>query len=205
MGLSFTIAAGPRQRSLSRVRVPRDSWLYFTLSDWWLTQPGAHGPRIYITQEQGPGYTPKLWVPFSSPPTTRRATVDLFEHASSLQVEVKVEVTLRLAIYHQSVRLGVKPLETHDHRFFQLNSHGKSPYVTSSLTRRWIYLSWICLAFHQVFISHTYHVTENSSFLHYIQFLCQYRLHRADHAYLTYLMLQRQASQNGLKLDHRQV
>jgi hypothetical protein len=29
--MSFTIAAGPRQRSYSRVRVPRDSRLYFSL------------------------------------------------------------------------------------------------------------------------------------------------------------------------------
>jgi hypothetical protein len=32
-GLSFTIAAGPRQRSHFRVRVPYDSWPYFTVSD----------------------------------------------------------------------------------------------------------------------------------------------------------------------------
>jgi predicted DNA-binding helix-hairpin-helix protein len=38
------------------------------------------------------------------------------------------------------------------------------------------------------------------------QVLCQNRLYRADHAYLTYLMLQRELSQmNGLKLDHRQI
>jgi hypothetical protein len=42
-GLSFIYAVGPRQRSLSRVRVPRDSWPYFTVSD--------------------------LRLPFSSPPT----------------------------------------------------------------------------------------------------------------------------------------
>jgi hypothetical protein len=42
--------------------------------------------------------------------------------------------------------------------------------------------------------------------LHYTQVLCQYRLCKADHAYLTYLMLQRQLIHlNGLKLDHRQV
>jgi hypothetical protein len=35
--------------------------------------------------------------------------------------------------------------------FFQLNSCGNSPYVTSSLTRRWVCLSWICLAFCQVY------------------------------------------------------
>jgi hypothetical protein len=33
MGLSFTIAAGPCQRSRAQVRVPRDSWPYFTISD----------------------------------------------------------------------------------------------------------------------------------------------------------------------------
>jgi hypothetical protein len=39
-------------------------------------------------------------------------------------------------------------------------------------------------------------------FLHYTQVLCQYRLYGADHAYLTYLMLQRQLSHlNGRKLD----
>jgi hypothetical protein len=32
-GLSFTIAAGARQRSHSRVRVPWDSWPYFTVLD----------------------------------------------------------------------------------------------------------------------------------------------------------------------------
>jgi hypothetical protein len=33
MGLSFSIAAGPRQHSHSRVQFPRDSWPYFTVSD----------------------------------------------------------------------------------------------------------------------------------------------------------------------------
>jgi hypothetical protein len=51
-GLSFTIAAGPRQRSHFLVRVQWDSWPYFTLSDSRLS--------------------------FSSPPTTRRATVEVF-------------------------------------------------------------------------------------------------------------------------------
>jgi hypothetical protein len=34
------------------------------------------------------------------------------------KVKVKVRVTLRLAVYRQSVCLGVKPLETHDQNFF---------------------------------------------------------------------------------------
>jgi hypothetical protein len=49
-GLWFTTASGPRQRSHFRVQVPWDSSPYFTVSD----------SRL----------------PFSSPPTTRRATVD---------------------------------------------------------------------------------------------------------------------------------
>jgi hypothetical protein len=37
-----------------------------------------------------------------------------------------------------------------------------------------------------------------------MQVLCQSRLCKADHAYIKYLMLQRQLSQlNGRKLDHR--
>jgi hypothetical protein len=45
--LSFTIASDPRQHSRSRVRVPRDSWPYFTVSDSRLPQPGGPGPLIY--------------------------------------------------------------------------------------------------------------------------------------------------------------
>jgi hypothetical protein len=56
-GLSFTIAAGPHQRSHFRVRVPQDSWPYFTVSC--------------------------LRLPFSSPPTTRRVTVEIFDPAST--------------------------------------------------------------------------------------------------------------------------
>jgi hypothetical protein len=33
-------------------------------------------------------------------------------------IRVRVRVTLRLAVYSQSVRLGAKPLEIHDQRFF---------------------------------------------------------------------------------------
>jgi hypothetical protein len=56
-GLSFTIAAGPSQRSHSRVRAPWVSRPYFTLSDFRL--------------------------PISSPPTTRRITVEVFDPAST--------------------------------------------------------------------------------------------------------------------------
>jgi hypothetical protein len=74
-GLSFEYAAGPRQRSHSRVRVPLDSRPYFTVPD--------------------------LRLPFPSPPTTRRVTVEVFDPAST---RVKVKVTLRLTV-SQSVSL----------------------------------------------------------------------------------------------------
>jgi hypothetical protein len=57
-GLLFTIAAGPRQRSHSRVRVPWDSRPYFTVSD--------------------------LRFPFLSPPTTRRVTVEVKHNRSEM-------------------------------------------------------------------------------------------------------------------------
>jgi hypothetical protein len=52
-GLSFVYAAGPCQRSVFLIRVPWYSRPYFTLSD--------------------------LRLPFSSPPTTRRVTVGVFD------------------------------------------------------------------------------------------------------------------------------
>jgi hypothetical protein len=64
-GSTFTIAAGPRQRCHSRVRVPRDSWPYFTVSDSRLPQPGRPSPLIYISQEQGgPVIPPGTGFPF---------------------------------------------------------------------------------------------------------------------------------------------
>jgi hypothetical protein len=56
-GLSFVCAAVPCQRILSRVRVPWDLRPYFTVSD--------------------------LRLVFSSPPTTRRVTVEVFDPAST--------------------------------------------------------------------------------------------------------------------------
>jgi hypothetical protein len=56
-GLSFTIAAGPRQCSHSRVRVEWDTLHYLTLS----------GSKL----------------PFLSPPTIRRVTLEVFDPAST--------------------------------------------------------------------------------------------------------------------------
>jgi hypothetical protein len=67
--LSFVYAAGPRQRSHFWVRIPWDWWPYFTVSD--------------------------LRLPFSSPPTTRRVTVEVFEPTSTrVFCQVKVPRTV---------------------------------------------------------------------------------------------------------------
>jgi hypothetical protein len=87
----------------------------------------------------------------------------------------------------------------------RVNPCGHSPYVTWSLTRRRVCILRTCLIFYEKYISH---IQCYCMFflLHYTQVLCQYRLYRADHAYLTYLMLQRQLTHlNGRKLDHSQV
>jgi hypothetical protein len=123
MGLSFTIATGPPQRSNSRVRVPRDSLPYFTISDSRLPKPGGPGPRIYIPPGTGwSSNTPGTWFPFrrilrvaglrwsySTPPPHGVLT---------LLSQSRVRVTLRLTVYCRSIRLGDKPLETHDQQFY---------------------------------------------------------------------------------------
>jgi hypothetical protein len=53
MCLSYIIAAGPRQRSQSQVRVPQGSWPHFTVSDSRLPKPGGAGSHIYIPKEKG--------------------------------------------------------------------------------------------------------------------------------------------------------
>jgi hypothetical protein len=74
--------AGPRQRSDSRVRVPRHSWAYCTLSDSRLPQHGGPGPRIHIAQEQGgPVIPPGTSFPFRRHP---RLGTDRKENTASI-------------------------------------------------------------------------------------------------------------------------
>jgi hypothetical protein len=58
MGLSFTVAADPRQRSHSQVRVPRDSWPHFTVR--FETPPTwrARSTYLYPPGAGWSGYTP---------------------------------------------------------------------------------------------------------------------------------------------------
>jgi hypothetical protein len=84
MSLSFTIATGPRQRSYSQIRVPGDSWPHFTVSQTYR----AKSPYLYSPETWWPSYNPKHWVPFSSAPTNRRATVEVFDLTSTRDIYV---------------------------------------------------------------------------------------------------------------------
>jgi hypothetical protein len=88
-GLPFTITAGPRQRSYSRVRVLLDSWPYFTVSD----------TRLSIL----------------SSPTTRRVTVEVVGPATTrecvnwVSTEWHLQSQSHIATDRQSVSPGVEP------------------------------------------------------------------------------------------------
>jgi hypothetical protein len=88
-GMSFRIVAGPRQRSHSQVWVPWDSRPYYTVSD----------SRL----------------PFSSPPTTRRATVEIFNPASTREWSLFLCYDRR---FSRPVCLGIKhPSGSYDQIF----------------------------------------------------------------------------------------
>jgi hypothetical protein len=85
--LPFTIAAGPPHRSHSRVPVPSRLMTIFyclrfeTLSTW-----RARSPYLYLPGTGCPSYIPRYWVPFSSPPTPHRATVEVLKPASTRDI-----------------------------------------------------------------------------------------------------------------------
>jgi hypothetical protein len=105
----------------------------------------------------------------------------------------RVRVTLWLVVYCQSACLGAKPLEAHNQRFLQLNPCSHSPYVTPSLMTGWVCPSWISFAFVKR-TYHTHNILLKSSSLWTAYMSCRSRLRKADHIYLTYLMLQQQLS-----------
>jgi hypothetical protein len=86
-GIQFTIAAGPCERNHFPVRVPWDSWPYFTVSDSRLS--------------------------FSVPPTTRKDTVEVFDTASTRNkcvLKLKLQLNFKSCYERRSVGLplGIK-------------------------------------------------------------------------------------------------
>jgi hypothetical protein len=144
MGLSFIIAAGPRPRSHFRVWVSRNSWPYFTVSDLRLPPTWrARSPYLYPPRRGWPSHNPRhcfLFVAsYDSQGYGGGIRTSLHRSLTKLRVRVRVIVTLRLAVYCHSVRLGDKILRLTTRIFnFPTNTCGYSPYVTSSLTRGWV-------------------------------------------------------------------
>jgi hypothetical protein len=56
----------------------------------------VRAPNLYPPGTGWPGYTPRHWVPFSSPPRTRRATVEVFDPASTRECSTIVVFVLHL-------------------------------------------------------------------------------------------------------------
>jgi hypothetical protein len=61
----------------------------------------ARSPYLYLPGTGWPGYTPRNWILFSSPPTTRRATAVVFHPAST-----------RVCLRSSSHRVGVNSQKT---------------------------------------------------------------------------------------------
>jgi hypothetical protein len=87
MGLSFTIAAGPRQRSkflgpsLAGLVTIFYCLRFETPPNWRSMSPYFYPPRTGWL-----GCTPIYWVPFSSPPTIPRVKAEVFEPASTRDI-----------------------------------------------------------------------------------------------------------------------
>jgi hypothetical protein len=110
MGLSFTIAAGPCQRSHSG-QSPAGFMTFYCLT--FETPPTwrARSPYLYTPGTGWPGYTSRHWVPFSSPLMTCRTTVEVFDFASTPSTLSKSKSKSKLCYdrrFRLPVRLGIK-------------------------------------------------------------------------------------------------
>jgi hypothetical protein len=74
LGLASAVLLGPSPTGLNHI----------LLSDLRLPPTWrARSPYLHPPGTGWPDYTPRHWVPFLSPPTTRRATVEIFDPAST--------------------------------------------------------------------------------------------------------------------------
>jgi hypothetical protein len=119
MGLPFIYAAGPCQRSVSRVLVPWGLRPYFNVSH--------------------------LRLPFSSPPTTRRVTVEVFDPASTRVLILRITVS----------RLGANPQKTSSLNYSSIVGHCRGNVLTEQLPSNgcllWLHHSGFQASRHNIF------------------------------------------------------
>jgi hypothetical protein len=82
-----------------------------------------------------PSYTPRHWVPFSSPPTTRRATVEVFEPISTLVIsQSRSHIATDCRSVSQSVLVS-STIWGHDQIFITVSESRSCLCGASTLTR----------------------------------------------------------------------
>jgi hypothetical protein len=142
MGASFTIAAGPHQRILrSESRGTRDQIFLSQIPDsptWRTMSP------YFLHEQSDPVIPPGIGFHFSSPRTTRRATVEILDRACTRAVPLIFRESGSELFYDWRFTANQFVLATNPSRLttsnfiFQLNTCGYGPYVTSSLRRGWV-------------------------------------------------------------------
>jgi hypothetical protein len=92
---------------------------------------------LYPPETRWPGYTPRHWVLFSSPPVTCRATVEVFDPTSTWENTCQSQGHSYdwLLTANQFVLVTSHFSLMTSNLIFQLNICGYSPFVTSSLRR----------------------------------------------------------------------
>jgi hypothetical protein len=103
-------------------------------------------PVFISSRTRCPSYTPRYRVTFSPPPTTHRATVEVFAPASKPGVDVHSQLLYGWLLTANQFVLAPSHMNSQPEIFFQLNPCGRSPHVTSSLTRGCVCLLWIGFA-----------------------------------------------------------
>jgi hypothetical protein len=169
----------------------------------------ARSPYLYPLVTGWPNYTPRHWIPFSSPPTTRRATGDIRTRllAGCWPPHPESELLYDWWFAANQFVLAPSALSSRPQILFQLNPCCHSLRARSFMTRGLVCPLWIGFAspLSSVRIAHIACYWKIFP-LHYIQILYLSRLWKTDHACLTYLMLQWQFSHlNGYKIGRREV
>jgi hypothetical protein len=139
---SVCLSGCQASRPKTRFLLPSDSLMWGALSGertfYCLrfetpTTRRARSPYIYPLGTGWPSYAPRHRVPFSSPPTTRRATVEVFEPAST-QWTLKVTPEHKMCVYVRNISRSDKHFRR-DARALPVRVN--CPLLLSDFNRNW--------------------------------------------------------------------